>query len=331
MSQHLRISPMIGASIVALLIVAPSAATAQQSGGVSSAEPAQASPESAPNSATARPSGSVSSAEPAQAGPGPEVVAPGAPPSDSAAHGEAAAADGAGAGERVEPAPVAEPPGAPPPVPSVAAPPPRPPIPAPPPSPPIPAPPPVRSTTAYLHEGVFLRMGLGFGPLRGNTDLPLMPGVSDDADVAGSATSVELLIGGSPVPGLVLGGALMNYSVGEPEVDTATATATADDTNLGFSQIGMFVAYYPDPSSGFNAQAFIGAANATIDQPDFEYDNPRGFAVAAGAGYDFWVGEEWSVGPFLRVMYTKLKSHDAGVDYRMKALAPAIYFVGTFH
>jgi outer membrane autotransporter protein len=54
---------------------------------------------------------------------------------------------------------------------------------------------------------------------------------------------------------------------------------------------------------------------------------PTGMVASIGGGYEFWIANEWSIGPLARLTYAPL-SHN-GVDFNTTAFAVAADF--KFH
>ncbi len=57
---------------------------------------------------------------------------------------------------------------------------------------------------AHLHDGFYLRVALGGGWLGMRTDS------APEADVKGGGGSLDLLLGGTPIDGLVIGGGIFS-------------------------------------------------------------------------------------------------------------------------
>ncbi len=133
---------------------------------------------------------------------------------------------------------------------------------------------------ARRHDGLFLRLGLG-------------PSLYHASYVDVSATGVggtyEFALGGTLGKGVVVGGMI------NPKV---LAVSDLDLQVMLLSFAGPFVDYYPDPSKGVHFQGAAGVASAS-------YRNHLSgtFELMAGAGKEWWVGEQWSVGLLGRLSY----------------------------
>ena len=149
---------------------------------------------------------------------------------------------------------------------------------------PDPGPPPKR--TYHVHDGFYLRMsaGVAYGAANVNADGNFYP----DYDVNGVGLSLDAMVGGSPSTGLALGGGL-------------TVSGYGQDGAGGFLLAGVFVDGFPDPVNGWHLGGLLGFAGVTSSgngsEPDF---SGGGFGLSAWLGHDFWVADEWSMGPLLR-------------------------------
>ncbi len=98
--------------------------------------------------------------------------------------------------------------------------------------------------------------------------------------------------------------------------------------------LGIFGDYYFDDTKGFHLQAMMGAASAQVqDNTSTSSDNAtmNGLGLAFGLGYDFWVGEQWSIGPEARVMWASLKNSKSDIDEKYTVWAPTLLFSVTYH
>ncbi len=252
------------------------------------------------------------------------------------------------------PAPVEAPPATPPP----AAPPPAAPPPAPPPgyvppaygqpgSPPPPAygPPPQHPPPAAmpapqgvrLHDSFYLRMGLGVG--YGNVKSKGSAGGSDlEITFKGFGPVYELLLGGTPGGGFVIGGGFVGQDISNPEIEVTidsggSASGNAPDSALGVGVVGPFVDWFIDPTAGAHVGLLGGIG--LIGVQDEKGDSAQGFGAALFGGYDFWVGDQWSLGPEARIVYVNA-SRDSGTgplssSFDDNALSFQLLFSALYH
>jgi hypothetical protein len=204
---------------------------------------------------------------------------------------------------------------------------------------------PETSRGTHVHDGLYLRMGLGIGRLGAafksgdSKDL----GGSVEGSAAGLAGAFELAVGGTPAPGLVIGGGLFASGSGSPtltelRVNGADAAKFKQD-RLSLGLIGPFIDYYFDERSGFHLEGALGIAYMTAGEgtQDGRRVTPQrdlgGLGFMLGGGYEWWVADQWSIGGTLRMIYGATetnRSDDERWTYAGLAL-PEILFVATYH
>ncbi len=164
--------------------------------------------------------------------------------------------------------------------------------------------------TYHFHEGFYLRASVGFGYYYGSFSDCNQPGF--DFNEHGGTMSADLLIGGSPSPGISIGGGLM--------VDPLFGTDSEHGSRHGSVGrvswlVGPFADAFPDPTKGWHLGGLIGFAGQSFDSLDTgETRRGAGFGGAAWVGYDFWVADEWAVGPQFRVMGARTTNSKSGED-----------------
>ena len=167
--------------------------------------------------------------------------------------------------------------------------------------------------TFHLHEGFYLRSSVGFGDYRAS----FSDGNRANLDFTerGNSLALDLLIGGSPSPGVSIGGALLLEPLFGADYQRY---GNGIGSHGGFSTlVGPFIDGFPDATKGWHLGAMMGLAaqsfqnvNATAGKTN----TAGGLGGAAWFGYDFWVGNEWSVGPQLRLMAMRTSDTKSGED-----------------
>lgn len=178
------------------------------------------------------------------------------------------------------------------------------------------------------HDGFYLRLGLNFGAMMTTASAD----VGGDTDFSGFHYGSDLQLGGTPADGLVIGGFLTASQTSDPSVETDAGEGELDGTMI-FAAIGVFANYYFDPTQGLHLQGLLGfaALDFVTDEGTSGGNDPTGFMFGLGVGYDFWIGGEWSIGPFGRIVYAPLsaESNNVSVDYTY--LNPSIGVAFTYH
>lgn len=146
-----------------------------------------------------------------------------------------------------------------------------------------------------------MRLNLGFGGVwvRSRFD-------SGDVRFAGGAADFDVLVGGTPVPGLAVGGGLMllfggppAYGVDAPDPGGERRDFAQSQEGIGLALLGPMIDGFPNPRGGFHVGGLVGFASVGIT--DGEDNASGGFGVSLWTGYDWWVGKQWSVGVLARL------------------------------
>lgn len=199
--------------------------------------------------------------------------------------------------------------------------------------------------SGHVHDGFYLRFGTGFGGYDerlGSRSSATYAGEIEGRN-RGLATLGELSLGGTVGRGWVVGGGVFSadvlattYKSGE---DSSQLPPTELDPELrNVALIGPFFDRYPDPTEGFHFQAALGIATLTprvfghsgTEQSEYL---AAGGGVMLGAGYDWWVAEEWSLGVLARTTAALVSGSDAS-DVRwwhVVVTSPGLLLTLTYH
>ena len=199
---------------------------------------------------------------------------------------------------------------------------------------------------AREHNGFYLRLGLGGGRLGVNF------GSNRSHDLGGSveggfgegSVAFELALGGTPAPGLVIGGGLyVDFTPGQPETSTLKVNGKSASPlvfdRASIALLGPFADYYFDPKLGWHAQGALGIASMGLgkgsqaDKPATGSKGMGGLGFMIGGGYEWWIAEQWSMGVLLRFTYVAVESDHGDAEVWMaKGFAiPEIMFGTTYH
>jgi len=200
--------------------------------------------------------------------------------------------------------------------------------------PPAPAPPP--EPGRHLHDGFYLRMSLGAGWLRTRVESNAA-GVADTR-VSGAGGGVDILLGGTPGSGLVLGGGVFVLGASDPRLESGGSNRDiSGDASL--SVLGPFVDWFFDPEAGLHAGLGIGLSTFTLKSDDTDENiDDKPFNGAGGSvffGYDAWIGSDWSLGGYVRAAAASGKRElDSGTDTtteRASSFGFSILFSALYH
>ena len=173
-----------------------------------------------------------------------------------------------------------------------------------------------------------MRMSLGAGGIGART-------TRSDGSVAfetGSGGSAfDFLLGGSPTPGLTLGGGFQ-FDLGQRDPEIGPDGEPRNATRDAFALAGPFIDIFPDPRGGFHLGGMLGgAALAHSESDDADPLTYRGVGGSIWLGYDWWVARQWSLGAMLRGSSAALESTDALAAERARAGSVALLFTVLYH
>lgn len=159
--------------------------------------------------------------------------------------------------------------------------------------------------TAHAHGGFYARGGVGLGYYSMSVDVPV-----GEQSFSGMTIPIEVLLGGSIIPGLVIGGGLsLDYA------PSPSYSSNGADSDTDFSQyligIGPFVDFYPNVDSGLHVQGRVGWGGVeTSTANGAGASDPTGLMMTIGGGYDHWMSDTLGVGVLGRLTYAPLSLND---------------------
>ena len=203
---------------------------------------------------------------------------------------------------------------------------------------------------ARTHDGFYLRIALGPGVLSGRLKLD---GAPSGDDIVGVAGHVEVALGGTPIPGLVVGGGLF-ASLSDQPVYSYSDNGHDYKFNGGAvtaEVVGPFADFYPSPRGGWHLQAALGVAHLSASQgepqtvctigvgcqslvvPGTSFGG-LGVGALGGVGYEAFVADQWSVGGIARFMYASSEVSPDDKSYpkmKLSAWSMGLLFDVTYH
>jgi hypothetical protein len=199
-------------------------------------------------------------------------------------------------------------------------------------TPPAPAP----RSLPHRHDGFYLHLSTGFGPYNESIS---RKGEDPHTTVSGVATTGDFAIGGSPRPGLVLGGAIWSTSVlvADARTDAGELVPPSAAQRSSYSVIGPWMDYYFRPDGGLHMPASLGFAVVRgLDAPGARFDRDNvalGAGFLVGLGYEWWVSDEWSVGILGRLsgIIATSKDDDGRRWFHAIGSAPSVLFTATYN
>lgn len=179
--------------------------------------------------------------------------------------------------------------------------------------------------TFHAHDGFYLRTNFGLGTLWGGFTTE-EPG-ERHLDAGGSGIALDLLVGGSPSPGLTIGGGLIGNWLFGAQFDEDGADSSSHDMSSGL--VGVFIDGFPRPTDGWHLGGLVGLGGHTLSSNGVA-DKTGGFGGAVWGGYDQWVGDNFSVGGLLRFTAMRSTGTKDGTDVAASTASLGLMFTALY-
>lgn len=188
-----------------------------------------------------------------------------------------------------------------------------------------PAPPP----GAYYHGGFYLRGGAGLAWTHARFSRGGIPG---EAVASGFGEAMSFAIGGAIAQKLMLA-----FDVGGNQV--RPSTSSPEVTGVSFYHVLGLLDWYPNPYRGLHFE--LGGGVSVVDYSartlggrlDSAHGG-NGFAWHLGAGWEGWIGEQWSLGALLRLDGTQANDSrldETGGSVTISVIAPSLLIMLTYN
>ena len=204
-----------------------------------------------------------------------------------------------------------------------------------------------RRDTRLRHDGFYFRFAGGLGA--GSDSFEADGGqFQDDAgdpvtsDASGFCGATEVAIGATPLPGLVIGGGAYTVIWTAPEAAVYDVGATYEFAASQLVLFGPFADWYVWPKNGWHVQGALGLASFVMGQgvphappgavPVVRAHTSLGYGLMLGAGYEWFVADQWSVGLLARM--TRGWTHGStpdGVDLAHDVAGYSVLLSITYH
>jgi hypothetical protein len=198
---------------------------------------------------------------------------------------------------------------------------------------------------ARVHDGFYLRFGSGFGAYEERVEsekTSLYQGEVAGRTV-GLASLGEFAMGGTIGSGFVLGGGVYSAEllVSHFRADHSSAVEPPPELDPELRELvvlGPFIDWYPRPSRGLHLQAAVGFASLTsgtgvAGRDDEDTYRALGGGIVLGVGYEWWIGDEWSLGVLARAQGAAVSGEDEA-DVRWfhgVSTSPSLLLTLTYH
>ncbi|HTA93659.1 MAG TPA: hypothetical protein VK745_28970 [Polyangiaceae bacterium] len=188
------------------------------------------------------------------------------------------------------------------------------------------------SADPHTHDGFYFRGATGFGYVSSSYSVSGSALTAPSATLGGVGIGFDAWFGGSPIPGLAIGGGLTGYDVPSPSAKSGGVSQSFDG-HLTLSVVALFGDYYFDPTKGLHLEALVGygVLSAQASDGTTSTNDPTGLALGVGFGNDWWVSDEWSIGVLGRFIYAPLSYSADGVTQKYSTITPALMATFTYN
>lgn len=148
------------------------------------------------------------------------------------------------------------------------------------------------------HDGLIARLATGPGLFR--AEASTAPAYRS---FSGGAAHLELSLGGEVGRGVFIGGTYLRSMIFSLDAkdETGPPAPALRDVTFTLSAGAVFAEMYPDPAAGFHFLGGVGYGTLLTGRDRF--DVPSGIVLTAGAGYEWFVTDQLSLGALARFTY----------------------------
>jgi hypothetical protein len=172
------------------------------------------------------------------------------------------------------------------------------------------------ASEARTHDGFHMQLTTGLGFYKVN---------SSGQDFSGLTIPGSILLGGTIGPVAVGGGLIIDYAP-SPKIDPEVSGADIKQFVVG---LGLYGDFYLDPQAGgLHFQGFLGWGGLeTSSGGNVGGSDPTGLVTYLGAGYEWFISDQWSAGVMGRLLYGGFKINGNSFT----TLEPAVVGTLTLH
>lgn len=192
---------------------------------------------------------------------------------------------------------------------------------------------------ARTHTGFHVTGALGGGSWNATYGWTTPGGNSIAESEFGGGLGMDLAVGGTPLPGLVIGGVIAGTVVPIASTQSISVNGASvpshDPTNYVavLSMVGPFVDWYFDATGGFHAQVATCLAHLSDAAPSVPNSGVDGwgFGFEVGTGYQWWIADRFTIGALARVQVAMPTVHaSGGASVGTLLVAPALLLTTTY-
>lgn len=161
-----------------------------------------------------------------------------------------------------------------------------------------------------IHSGFYLSVAAGpaWGTVNGYDNQ------GSSFTLEGTGAEIDLQLGGSVIPGLILHGTLTAKSVVGPEINGITVS---DDFSISETMYGVGITHYT-PRNFFLTGNF-GVGKFVFDDNTSSLSTEGGFSFLLKGGKEFWISNKFALGVALTYGKTSLTSTEGTYTEKWKS------------
>jgi hypothetical protein len=183
-----------------------------------------------------------------------------------------------------------------------------------------------------LHDGFFARSEPSLAFFRAVVSGPET--APHRTGIRGYGQAASISVGGTPAPGLVVGGTVWTARL-DPQFVENGRTVSPDDDSVKISvvRLGPFLDFYPDPRGGFHvmAAAAVSAQVETDVKGNAVEPAALGAALSIGPGYEWFIMDQLSFGLLGRISLGRLVRTPSHGEQHILWIIPEIALTATYH
>jgi hypothetical protein len=184
------------------------------------------------------------------------------------------------------------------------------------------------------HDGFMARFtgGFGYGSASEKIDDASLEVPFSEWGLSGPGVAFSADVGAAPIPNFVLHARFGAMVVSSPTVEFDGMEAELDDiygdneSSLTFILLGPAATYYIMPVNIYLTAA-VGVGLVGVKFGNNTGRTDPGWALNFDAGWEFWVGRSWGMGPAVRLFYTSVPDAE---DLTVNGGGFALLFSATF-
>lgn len=185
---------------------------------------------------------------------------------------------------------------------------------------------------ARLHDGFFVRSEPSLAFFRAVVSGPET--APHRTGIRGYGQGASISVGGTPAPGLVVGGTVWTARLDPVFVEDGRTVSPDDDSvKVSVVRLGPFLDFYPDPKRGFHvmAAAAVSAQVETDVKGNAVEPAALGAALSIGPGYEWFIMDELSLGVLGRVSLGRLVRTPSHGEQHILWIIPELALTATYH